>query len=97
MKHLWKAFPEVLGWIGFGGKKENFKEKKSNKKKLCVHVFISFEMGILSTHGAVFFRTRKCCDEININHHKLSGQACRDISKIVLNEKREGGGGIKKI
>lgn len=53
-------------------------------------------MGILSTHGAVFFRTRKCCDEININHLKLSGQACRDISKIVLNEKREGGGGIKK-
>ena len=53
-------------------------------------------MGILSTHGAVFFRTCKCCDEININHHKLSGQACRDISKIVLNEKREGGGGIKK-
>lgn len=30
-------------------------------------------------------------EEISINHHKLSGQACRDIWKIVLNEKREGG------
>ena len=48
-----------LNWVWWY-KRENLKEKNQIKKKVCVHVFISFEMEILSTHGAVFFRIRKC-------------------------------------